>query len=281
MINSGEIKQIARNKLSGNWAKAFSVTAIFVAINLIISYCSVLIRNITTEIPILYHLALIIFALITIPLSFGFISSIVKLLNGKNISYTTIIDDALLNTSKTIGIFFRTFFKMLIPSIIVIFGCISIFFLVTHVLPFNITSLAEYILLIFILYIVAIILIAILSIPYVLSTYALANNNELSSKEALEKSIDLMNGNKWNFVKLMFSFLGWLILVAIIVIGIQKFVPNILKTLIESLGSLAILPYIISSIAVFYDELNDVKIETVDINTDNKTIENSEDSKKN
>ena len=85
--------------------------------------------------------------------------------------------------------------------------------------------------LIFILYIVAIILIAILSIPYVLSTYALANNNELSSKEALEKSIDLMNGNKWNFVKLMFSFLGWLILVAIIVIGIQKFVPNILISL--------------------------------------------------
>lgn len=278
MINSSEIKQIAKNKLSGNLGKAYSITAIFIVINLVISYLSTLIQNITVEIPFIQIVTYIIFILITLPISFGFISSIVKLLKGENPSYTNIINDALLNASKTIGVFFRILLKMLIPSVIVIFICIALFFLITKIASFTIS---EYLLIIFSLFILAILIIAILSIPYSLSIYALANNNKLSAKEAVNQSIDLMNGNKWNFAKLIISFSGWLILISLIILIFEKHTPDIFKMLIESLGSLLILPYIISSIAVFFDELNDVKIEVVNTNENTENSQNSDNSLEN
>ena len=261
MIKSSEIKQIARNKLSGNWIKAFAITVIFVAINLAISYCSLLIKNLTTNVPILYYSSQIIFALIVLPVSFGFISAIVKLLNGKNPAYTTIINDALLNFSKAIGIFFRIFLKMLVPSLVIILALVAIFFLLTQVFPLNADSLGTYLLLLFLFYFLALIAIILLSLPYVLSTYVLANNTELSSKEAINESIALMDGNKWNFIKLLLSFVGWIIIIGLATAIIQNYSPEILKDLIQSIGIIFILPYIISSIAIFYDELNDTTIE--------------------
>ena len=55
MIKSSEIRQLARNKLAGNWPKAFSITVVFVAINLALSYCSLLVKNLSTNTPILYY----------------------------------------------------------------------------------------------------------------------------------------------------------------------------------------------------------------------------------
>lgn len=271
MIKSSEIKQIARNKLAGNWIKAFAITIIFVAITLALSYCSLLIRNLTTNTPILYYASQIIFTLITLTLSFGFISTMIKLLNGKNPPYTTVINDALLNSSKAIGLFFRIILKMLIPCIVVILAFIAIFFLTTQVIPLNVDTLGGYLLLLFLFYIFAITIIIIFSLPYTLSSYALANENNLSSKEAIEKSISLMDGNKWNFVKLILSFLGWFILIAVVTVAIQSFTPEVLNDLIESIGTILILPYIISSISIFYDELNDVTVEVVNTDkTENK-----------
>ena len=264
MIKSNEIKQIARNKLAGNWGKAISISAIYVAITFALSYCSTLIQNLTLDTPILYYSAQIIFALVLLPLSFGFISTMIKLLNGKNPSYTTVINDAVLNSSKAIGIFFRTFLKIFIPSVLVIIGAVAIFFLVSKEFPLNWNTLGGYLLLLILLYIISAIIIFILTLPYVLSSYALANDNTLSAKEAIEQSIDLMNGNKWNFVKLFISFIGWFILICIVISLVQNYAPSVFKDLVQALGSIFILPYIISSISVFYDELNDTKVETAE-----------------
>lgn len=280
MTKSNEIKQIARNKLAGNWPKAFAITAIFVAINLILSYGSNLIENVTTNTPILFYAAKIIFAIILLPVSFGYISSIIKLINGKNPEYTEIINDSILNSSKAVGIFFRILLKILVPAIITIIAAIAIFFLSTQYLPLSWDTLGGYLLLVVFLYIVSIVVIAIIALPYALSNYALANNNELSAKEAVEKSIALMDGNKWNFFKLLLSFIGWFLLLGIIVAIIQNYAPAVLEDLIQSVATIFLLPYVISSIAVFYDELNDVKVEVVDTNKKEETVENSEISKK-
>lgn len=266
MMKSSEIRQIARTKLSGNWPKAFAMTAIYVIINIALSYCIALIQNLTTNTPILYYAAEIIFLLILLPLSFGLISAIIKLINGKNPEYTTLINDALLNCSKAIGIFLRILVKMLIPALLVIVAAVGIFFLVAQSLPFSLDTLGGYILLIAFLYFIAIVLIAILALPYVLSSYALANNNKLSSKEAIDESIALMDGNKWNFVKFIFSFFGWFLLTGIVIALVQRIAPSVIKDLIRHIGTILLLPYVISSIAVFYDEVNDVKVEVVDTN---------------
>lgn len=264
MMKSGEIRQIARNKLTGNWAKAFAMSAIFVAINLVLSYCASLIENVTTNTPILYYAAEIIFSLLLLPVSFGYISSIIKLINGKEPAYTEMINDAIMNSSKAIGIFFRIILKILIPSIIVIVATLSVLYLTYKQFPLNWDTLGGFLLLILFLYVVAIIVVAILALPYSLANYALANDNNLSSKEALEKSIALMDGNRWNLFKLLLSFMGWIILIGIVVGVAQNYAPAILQNLIDAIGTILILPYVISSIAVFYDELNDVRVEVVD-----------------
>ena len=283
MIKSSEIRQLARNKLAGNWPKAFSITVVFVAINLALSYCSLLVKNLSTNTPILYYSSQIIFTIILLPLSFGLISAIKKLIDGKNPEVTSIINDSLLNASKTIGIFFRVIFKILIPSIILILGCVGIIFLSTQIVALNADTLGGYLLFLLLLNFISIIIILILALPYVLSNYALAENNKISSKDAIETSVDLMKQNKWNFIKLVLSFFGWIILIVLLMtlpyIFFSTIEPvknffiskgfntsafiSLLEKLIQSLGMIALLPYIISSIAVFYDELKDVKVEVV------------------
>lgn len=263
MTNSGEIKQIARNKLAGNWGKAIAISAIYIAIVYALSYCSTLIENVTLNTPILNDAAKIIFTIILLPLSFGFISTMIKLLNGKNPAYTTVINDSILNASKAVGIFFRTLLKILFPAIIVILAAVAIVYLTTQYFPVSWDTLFGYLLFLAFLYVVCGIIIAIVSLPYSLATYALANNNELTSKEAIDQSVSLMEGNKWNFVKLMLSFIGWFILIALAVGIITNYAPSMFEDLTEAVASILILPYIIASISVFYDELNDVKVEFV------------------
>lgn len=262
-----EINKIARNKLSGNWAKAFAITAIFIAINFAITYCSMLTGNLAKNTPILSSAISIIFALILLVFSYGYISTMIKLINGKNPAYTNIINDSLLNCSKVIGIFFRTVLKMLIPSLIIVISAVAIFFLVSQAFPLNWDTLGGYILLAFFLYAVAGILISIVALPYSLSSYVLANENDLSAKEALEKSVTLMEGNKWNLVKQILSFFGWFLLIGIIA-GLLQNASTLVNNIVTGIATIFILPYFISSISVFYDDLNDVVVETA--NTSNK-----------
>lgn len=274
MIKSGEIRQIARNKLAGNWGKAIAISAIYIAITYAISYCSTWIENVTTNTPILNDAAKIIFALLLLPLSFGYVSTMVKLLNGKNPAYTNVINDGILNASKAIGIFFRTLLKIIFPSVLVILAAVAIFYLTTQYFPVSWDTLGGYLIYIIFLYIVCTVIIAIISLPYYLATYALANNNELTSKEALEQSISLMEGNKWSLAKLMLSFVGWFLLIGLAVGIITNYAPAVVKDLVEAIASILILPYIIASVAVFYDELNDVKVEVA--NTEEVKEENED-----
>ena len=195
----------------------------------------------------------------------------IKLINGKKPAYTEMINDAILNSSKVIGLFFRIMIKIIIPALIIIVAAISILFLTYSKFELNWNTLSGYLLLILFLYLIAAILIAIISLPYSLANYALANDNTLSSKEALEKSIALMDGNKWNLVKLILSFMGWMLLIGSIIAVALRYTPEVTHDLITGIGSILLLPYIISSIAIFYDELNDVKIEIANDKTRNET----------
>jgi len=52
------------------------------------------------------------------------------------------------------------------------------------------------------------------SYSYRMVPYILAENDEISGKEAIELSMQMMNGHKWNTFVLDLSFLGWQILSA-------------------------------------------------------------------
>jgi len=76
-------------------------------------------------------------------------------------------------------------------------------------------------------------------VPFLLHDYP-----ELSAKDALKLSREMMKGYKWDLFLLQFSFIGW-ILLAVLTLGI---------------GLIWLVPYMYAATANFYD---DVKAETV------------------
>ena len=74
---------------------------------------------------------------------------------------------------------------------------------------------------------------------YAIIPYILADEPEISSKDAFKKAKQMMNGNKWRLFKLEFSFIGWFLL-CVLTLGI---------------GTLFLIPYVNAATAEFYVEL--------------------------
>jgi uncharacterized membrane protein len=77
------------------------------------------------------------------------------------------------------------------------------------------------------------------SFEYAIIPYILADDAEISSKDAFKKAKQMMKGNKWRLFKLDFSFIGWIIL-CILTLG---------------LGTFFLIPYVDAAMAEFYVEL--------------------------
>lgn len=73
----------------------------------------------------------------------------------------------------------------------------------------------------------------------IMGPYIMAENPELSAREALKKSREMMKGNKWRLFCLSFSFILW----------------DILATLTFGIGHLFLRPYVETAGAAFYREL--------------------------
>lgn len=78
------------------------------------------------------------------------------------------------------------------------------------------------------------------SYSYAMTEYILAEHPELSASEAISRSKQMMDGNKWRLFCLHFSFIGWSILCAF-TLGI---------------GNLWLTPYKQAAIAAFYREVS-------------------------
>lgn len=77
------------------------------------------------------------------------------------------------------------------------------------------------------------------SYSYAMTPYILEDDEEISGNEAIEKSMRMMDGHKWDLFCLDFSFIGWFLL-AILTFGI---------------GMLWLHPYMQTARAAFYEEL--------------------------
>ena len=77
------------------------------------------------------------------------------------------------------------------------------------------------------------------SYEYAIIPYILADDAEISSKDAFKKAKEMMKGNKWRLFKLEFSFIGWYIL-CVLTLG---------------LGTFFLIPYVDAATAEFYTEL--------------------------
>ena len=79
------------------------------------------------------------------------------------------------------------------------------------------------------------------SYSYAMTSYILAENPELTASEAIERSKQMMSGNRWRLFCVQISFIGWDILSALLTFGI---------------GGLWITPYKQAATAAFYREIS-------------------------
>lgn len=74
---------------------------------------------------------------------------------------------------------------------------------------------------------------------YAMTGFILAENPELTATEAIDRSVELMHGNRWRLFCLRFSFIGW----------------SLLCGLTFGIGNLWLTPYMQAADAAFYREI--------------------------
>lgn len=92
-------------------------------------------------------------------------------------------------------------------------------------------------------------------IRYSMAPYYMAEDPSLSVTEAIEKSKQAMQGNKWNYVYLSLSFFGWMLMSSFV----QYFLTNInviIGLVVSQFLSLALTTYMNGSFAAFYLEVS-------------------------
>lgn len=262
MMKSSEIKQVALNQLKGKWPKALAITTIFTLVNIALSYLVTIVQNFTINTPILQYSVILIYFTIFLILSFGLISSVKKLIKGIKIDGTTFINDAILNSTKVIAIFIRTVLQMLLPSIIIVIGITGILFLTTQIIPITEETISLYGIFIVVLYLIIFIGVALSALPYTLSSYVLVDNKTLKSKEIIMKSASILENKKFDFVALIFSFIGWILLISILSALIGMAISETISNYAQWIGMIFFMPYFIASIAIFYEEASE-NVETI------------------
>lgn len=240
MMTATDTRKKARESLAGKWGKGALIALVYAIFSSILSTISGKLEE-GSALALILSLAI---AIIEVPISYGLIISFIKLKRGEEVGYFDFFKDGFNNFGRAWGLVGNTILKMIVPVILLIVSIIimgaSIGFSAAGVLAGSTSnSLPAVAILGIVVYIAAIIYTIVRSLLYSLSNYIAYDNSEMSTKEAVEESAKLMNGNRGNLFVLELSFIGWAILAAL-TLGI---------------GMLWLIPYMQVAIVCFYEQL--------------------------
>ena len=255
---SSDYRAEARRKLSGKWKSAILI----LLANFLIFFAIGIIEGVLPEsLSKIISLALCI---IEIPLMFGMTILYVKLYNGEDVKAFDFLSLGFKNFKTSWSIFFQTIVKLILPFIAMIISyCMIIFGMIgfatagittlisTTTISFEaIASMGGVAIAGIILYVISSIWFAIESYYYKLAYIVGAENLDMSGKQIVEKSKELMTKRRWKLFCLEFSFIGWAIL-AVLTFGI---------------GMLWLIPYVQFATIAFYKNALDGNSNTEVIN---------------
>lgn len=259
-----EIRNEARESLKGKWGKAACITLAFLAFSMLVGF----VQGFINEDSIAYDILEVAYLIINVPLSFGLIISFIKLKRGEEVSAFDFIQEGFNRFSKSWGIAWHTFIRLLLPIV-----CLVLIVVLHFILMFanaNVQLNAMFSLVYIVLLIATIIYIACRALLYVLAYYVSFDNSELSSKECVKKSEELMKGHRGNYFMLEFSFIGWFLLLIIatsigtavlsflfvLSMGILgSYISVLAGYLIMIIGMLFLMPYIQVATVCFYERV--------------------------
>lgn len=256
MMTATNTRSQARESLTNKWGKGALITLAYAFISFLLSYISGKFED--------SSLVEIIIYLVEIPLSFGYLISFIRLKRNEDVKAFDFFDNFSNNFKRGIGITWNIFLKMIVPFILIVIGIVlfSVSVSLSAISLLSSSSQSSYIgltIIGIILLIVGSIYGVIKGLLYSLSYYIAYDNPEISTKEAVEKSAELMNGNRGNRFVLELSFIGWTILAAF-TLGI---------------GFLWLIPYVQVALVCFYEEVAGIEsnVNVIDNSEENKTEE--------
>lgn len=256
-----ELKKEAIAKLAGKWPLAILINLTQLIISLVITYAATKIEG------ILGIILSVVGVIISIPLSYGLATSMLKLSRNETVGVTDFITIGFQNFKKAFLLSLSIFIRIIIPSILFTVAlAFSIIMGLANALGASASGDGIISFVAIIVAVASMIWLVYKILSYAFSTYILIDNEDMKSKEAIARSCELMKGNKLKFVGLVFSFFGWLLLSGILAGIVEAF--NATLGLVAMYGlSLILTPYITFAEINFYEDLagiSEVKVGTVE-----------------
>lgn len=234
---ASEIRANARKALAGKWGKAALLTLVYAIIVFVLNFVCRLI-------PVVGGIILFV---ISTPISYGLLVSFMKLKRDEDVNYTDFLNFGFSSFAKVWGVFGNMILKMILPvCLLVIFIILLVVSLggslASAVIAESSSGVAGFGFLAFVSvigYIASLIYVIVKGYLYSLSYYILNDNPDMTGKEIVEMSENLMRGNRWRFFWLSLTFIGW----------------SILAGFTFGIGMLWLMPYIMVAFVCFYEEL--------------------------
>ena len=261
------IRKEARESLKGKWVKAI----IMLLIDAIIIGIIAGIENAIDDNSIIKTIITIAEIIIQIPLAFGLICAFVKLKRNEEVKYFDFVKIGFENFSRSWAICFRTLIKMIIPIICIIVALVlvGIMFAVGGVTGIAMGAGQQalgIILLAIVIYVAAIAYAVVIGLKYSLTILIAYDNPDMSAKDIVEKSAELMEGHRGDLFVLVLSFIGWIVLCYIPLALASATVlvapaVSILFGICTVIAMLCLGAYVQTSKVCFYDDVLQLKSE--------------------
>ena len=262
MPKAKEIRAKAREAMAGKWGRFVGMNFLYILITVLIGvicfspiigiYVSLiadLFANKLTDAQLpnilstfaskvfITELLSIVSILIGVPLAYAVLENIMKAKRDNETKATYFFGRIFPSFGRAWKVTLWTFVKLIIPAILytigVIISCGIGGLLTTKVSDvLGVLFIAACSIALFIWYISKV-------LNLILGDYIAIDNPEITAKEAVEKSIELMPGYRWKYICLNLSFIGW----------------AFLSAFTFGIGDLFLDPYIAVSNVVFYEEV--------------------------
>ena len=230
-MDRSELKREAKQALKGRWGKAVGMVLLY----------EIIVGAISGGVGMIPIVGSLLSLILAIPLSFGFTGQILKFTRNEDVGICDYFKIGFTNFKKSWSIVGNIFLKMILYIVLYfVFGIgTGVAFGIASSSDNNKVMLISLAVLLTIVLVFLYVMLLVKSYLYVLSNYIGNDNLELSGKEIVEKSENIMYGHRWELFVLCFSFIGW-ILLSILTLGI---------------GFLWLQPYMEVTLAKFYEHL--------------------------
>ena len=238
---SSDFRKIAREKLAGKWGKAAIISLLYVAFYFVLGCVEGILGLSDSSIAGLINIV------IEIPIIYGFAIVLLKLFNDESYSTTDMFSLGFSNFKRAWQIQLYTLLKLAVPIIIIVVAGIlmgigaGVAIAGAAYSSVGATGSGAVVAAVsIVLIIVSSIWITVKSYYYQLAVFIGIDNPDMPAKEVVEKSQELMTGNRWKLFCLELSFIGWAFL-TIFTLGI---------------GYLWLVPYMAFAQIAFYKYLS-------------------------